>query len=145
MNFGEKIKQLREEKGYSVRELAKRAGLSKTTVSEVENNIVDNPKKETIERLAKALDVPVGLLMEEDEVLQSISEEIYKDAEFRGSLSYLSEEEKIGMIKDLMAQEPRIFYEATQDNRYIGPLTQDEYAALSAYLEIYRKSKKESE
>lgn len=142
MNFGDKIKQLREEKGLSIRELAKMAGISKTTLSDLENKVKDNPKKGTIEKLAKALEVPVGLLMEEDETLQSISEEIYKTAEFRGSLCELSKEEKINMIKELMAQEPRIFYEAVQNNKYIGPLTPDEYAALTAYLEIYRKSKK---
>jgi transcriptional regulator with XRE-family HTH domain len=143
MNFGIKVKQLRAEKKLSVRKLAAYAGLSKTTISEIENNIVTNPTRDTIERLAKALDIPAGLLLEENETLQNLSENLYGEAEFKGSLNNLSKDEKINMLKEIMVQEPKVFYEATPKKSYIGPLTPNEYAALSAYLDIYRKSKEE--
>lgn len=139
--FGEKIKQLREEKRFSVRKLAKLAGLSKTTISDIENNHNPNPTRETIEKLANALEVPAGLLLEEESSLQDISEEVYKKAEFKGYLNDLPEEEKLQMIKDLVAQEPKVIYQLSQNDNYIGPLTPDEYTALSVYLELYRKGK----
>ena len=52
------LKALRLQKGFSVRQLARRAGMSYTFVSNVENGRAD-PSLSTLRRLAKALDVSV--------------------------------------------------------------------------------------
>lgn len=66
---GRRVRALREEAGLSQRALAKRAGLSATYVARLEPRKGRrapslNPSRVAIGRLAKALDVPVGELLE---------------------------------------------------------------------------------
>jgi XRE family transcriptional regulator, regulator of sulfur utilization len=56
----------RRARALSIGELAKRAGLSKTLVSRLEAGN-GNPSVETLWRLANALDVPLGMLIESEE------------------------------------------------------------------------------
>lgn len=56
MTIGEKIKQLRSQKGLTVRALAEKAGLCVTTVSHIETGQVQ-ASSITIAKLAKALEV----------------------------------------------------------------------------------------
>jgi transcriptional regulator with XRE-family HTH domain len=56
----------RRARELSIGELAKRAGLSKTLISRLEAG-AGNPSVETLWRLANALDVPLGMLIENDE------------------------------------------------------------------------------
>ena len=55
MDKGARIKQLREAKGLSQVNLAKRIGVSKYLMNKYENNIVENIPSKNIERLAAAL------------------------------------------------------------------------------------------
>lgn len=52
------LRRLREERGYSVRELAQRAGVGFVTVSRIENGRM-NPTVATLEKLAKGLGVHI--------------------------------------------------------------------------------------
>jgi len=52
------VKQLRNERGLSIYGLAKRAGVAKGTVEQVDAGTVD-PRLETMGKLAKALEVPI--------------------------------------------------------------------------------------
>lgn len=45
----------REQKGYSIRELSKRSGISKSTINRIENGKV-SPSVDTLEILANALE-----------------------------------------------------------------------------------------
>lgn len=56
MEFNKKLKKLREEKGLSQAELAKMAGVSQTTICDVE---IGNkmPKLDTAMKICKALNV----------------------------------------------------------------------------------------
>jgi transcriptional regulator with XRE-family HTH domain len=56
----------RRARELSIGELAKRAGISKTLISRLEAG-VGNPSVETLWRLAGALDVPLGMLIESEE------------------------------------------------------------------------------
>jgi transcriptional regulator with XRE-family HTH domain len=51
------IRELREEKGMSVRGLASAAGVDSTWLSRVENGVYVNPDPKFLHRLAKVLDV----------------------------------------------------------------------------------------
>ena len=53
----QRIKRLREHRGWSAERLAQEAGLSAKTVSRLENADVDEPRGNTIRKLADALDV----------------------------------------------------------------------------------------
>jgi transcriptional regulator with XRE-family HTH domain len=62
MTTSERIKQLREEKGWSQRCLAKRTGLANSTISRIESG-QDDWKFFTLERIAIALDVDAVTLI----------------------------------------------------------------------------------
>ncbi|ABI77277.1 DNA-binding protein [Hyphomonas neptunium ATCC 15444] len=61
--FGKRLRQLREERGWSQEEFADRAGLHRTYVSAVERG-VRNPTLSVLERLAKALDIKLSELVQ---------------------------------------------------------------------------------
>lgn len=59
MNFGDQIRELRQKKGWTLRDLAARVGVGFTYLSRVENerlNYGDYPSDSLIHRLADALD-----------------------------------------------------------------------------------------
>jgi transcriptional regulator with XRE-family HTH domain len=58
-----RIRQLRERKGVSLRELARRAGVGVATLSRIESGEA-NPRMNTLLQLADALGVFVGHLFE---------------------------------------------------------------------------------
>jgi transcriptional regulator with XRE-family HTH domain len=58
------VRRLRQEKGYSLSELARRAGLAKQTLSGIEAGQA-NPTVLTLTGIATALDIPVGHLLTE--------------------------------------------------------------------------------
>jgi XRE family transcriptional regulator of biofilm formation len=57
------LKTLREQKGITQDELAKRAKLAKPYISQLENGVRKNPSLPALRRLAKALGVPVTELL----------------------------------------------------------------------------------
>ena len=61
--IGKNIKQLRQQKGLSQDKLSKLADLSLNTVVKIELDDSPNPTIETVQRIAKALDVKVDDLL----------------------------------------------------------------------------------
>jgi len=59
--FGQYLVQLRNERSISQRKLAELAGLTNSTISRIEANLV-NPDPTTLEKIAMALDVDKSLL-----------------------------------------------------------------------------------
>ncbi|MTI81208.1 MAG: helix-turn-helix transcriptional regulator [Firmicutes bacterium] len=104
---GERIRSLREERGYTLQDLAKRAKLSLSYLSEIERGS-KRPSLKTIEKLATALNVPKTQLIEGEvtDTGLSLGEKIRiirneKDLSLQDladnvgiSLSYLSEIER---------------------------------------------------
>lgn len=62
MNTGDAIKNLRKKKGISQKELAQKCGLSANTLCSIENS-ESFPSRESIDKICKALDIPVSYLM----------------------------------------------------------------------------------
>ncbi|RSD26909.1 helix-turn-helix domain-containing protein [Mesobacillus subterraneus] len=60
---GEKIKNLRLKKRYSITELSEKANVSKSYLSYIERGIQENPSLQVLTRLAKTLDTTVEFLM----------------------------------------------------------------------------------
>ena len=56
---GEKIKALREQKGFSLKDVADQTGFSPALISQMESHLI-SPSLGTLIKLAKALDVKVG-------------------------------------------------------------------------------------
>jgi len=104
---GEQIRALREKRGYTLQELAKRATLSLSYLSEIERDS-KRPSPKTIDKLANALDVPKTEFIKGqiDETSLSIGDKIrlqraernlsLQDLSYRVdiSVSYLSEIER---------------------------------------------------
>jgi transcriptional regulator with XRE-family HTH domain len=66
MMIGERVKQLREQKGLSQGDLEKSTGMLRTYISRVENGH-GIPSLDTLEKFSKALDVPLYLFFCEAE------------------------------------------------------------------------------
>lgn len=62
LTTGEVIRMLRELKGWTQAELAKRCGISATNISLLENHKVDIGKKR-VEQIAKAFDIHPAIIM----------------------------------------------------------------------------------
>lgn len=63
-HFGEKLRQVRERKGYTLKVVASRAGVSESLVSQIERNKV-SPAIDTLLTLADVLDINVEFLFDE--------------------------------------------------------------------------------
>jgi HTH-type transcriptional regulator, competence development regulator len=64
MNFGEELKKLRKEKKLSIRKLGELSNISHAYISQLENSKRDTPKPDTLNKLAKGLNVPYLELLE---------------------------------------------------------------------------------
>jgi transcriptional regulator with XRE-family HTH domain len=65
MDIGKRIRDLREERGLTQREVARRAGLTPSGVGFIEHGQTRNPSAETVLAVARALGVPVEELLRE--------------------------------------------------------------------------------
>lgn len=75
--IGANITQLRRQKGMTLTELAEKANISKSNLSNIERNINTNPSIRVLERLAEVLETDVVTLlgMEEEDNTQDFYEE----------------------------------------------------------------------
>ncbi len=63
--LGDKMRKLRKEKDFSLKELADKTGLTPSFLSQVERNLAD-PSINSLRKVADALDVPIFSLLESD-------------------------------------------------------------------------------
>lgn len=61
--IGDRIKKLRKQKGISLTELADRADISKSYLSNIERNLNQNPSIHFLMKLSKPLDVSIEYLL----------------------------------------------------------------------------------
>lgn len=66
MTLGERIKLLRNRKGWGPGELSEASGVSRAYLWQLETGGKDRPTLDTLEKLARALDVRVSQLAEDD-------------------------------------------------------------------------------
>ena len=77
MTVGERIKNLREKRGYTLEELGEKIGVGKSTVRKWENGMIQNMRRDKIQKLAEVLNCsPLYLLgYGDDDSLYPISKE----------------------------------------------------------------------
>ena len=68
---GQLLRQLRDERGISIRELSRISGLSANALSMIERGLT-SPSVSTLYRLTDALNVPITALFRQDQVQQPI-------------------------------------------------------------------------
>jgi len=93
---GEKIKKLRKEKGLTLQDLATSVGLGKSYIWEIENGRIKNPSFEKILIIAKALDVDVEYLVNDQEL--KVGQDFNKNVLFR-KMAELSQYDQDKIIK----------------------------------------------
>jgi XRE family transcriptional regulator, master regulator for biofilm formation len=72
--LGAKIYEIRKQRGYTLSNLAKKAGISKSYLSNIERNLNKNPSIQVIKNISYVLDVDlVTLLQNETNVEDPIS------------------------------------------------------------------------
>lgn len=80
MKIGKGIQKIRKEKGLTQGELAKKIGITQTSLSQIETG-TKNPKMGTLEKISEFFDLPVAILfwfaLEEEDVAKK------KKASFR--------------------------------------------------------------
>lgn len=81
---GERIKQLRTKKGYSISELAKIAGVSKSYLSYIERNVQRNPSLQFLSKIAETLETSMEYLLEDEEQLDEEWVSLIKKAKVEG-------------------------------------------------------------
>ena len=67
MTLGEKIRKRRKELDMTMEDLGRAIGVQRSAINKYEKGIVDDPKLTTLCALARALDVPLLYLVEEDQ------------------------------------------------------------------------------
>ena len=121
MNFGEKVKELREAKGFSQPELGRRVGVSTRTIASYEAGKSYPTQREVYDRLAKELDVDVNYLRTENEVFM---EEVGSRYGRRGVLQ----------AKDILEQTAQLFAGGSLSD-------EDELAFITEMQRLYLDSK----
>ena len=66
MTFGEKIRARRIELNMTMEDLGHAVGVQRSAINKYEKGMLSNPKKSMVEAFARALDVPVLYLLDED-------------------------------------------------------------------------------
>lgn len=93
MKLGGKIKSIRTRKGVTIQDVARRSGLSKGFLSQVENDKT-SPSLSTLERIAGALDTPLTYLLLGDQRAPALSRpgerQVLIDEVSHGRVEYLS-------------------------------------------------------
>lgn len=62
--IGAKIKRLREKQGWTQKQLAGKAGMTREGIAQIEVGMRKTPTLETRKKLAKALEVPITELLD---------------------------------------------------------------------------------
>ncbi|MDG5472612.1 helix-turn-helix transcriptional regulator [Jeotgalibacillus sp. ET6] len=84
--IGKNIIQLRKEKGLTLSELAEKAGVSKSYLSNIERNLKHNPSIHVMEKISSVLGVELKFLLDE-----SSSDRLSEDYKFNQFWNELKE------------------------------------------------------
>ena len=79
MTLGERIRTTREEKGLTLSGLAKRSGVSKAYLSQLENEVSKDPSVWIVLKIAEALEVPLSYLVESKPIEMRCEECVFFD------------------------------------------------------------------
>ncbi|MBS4198407.1 helix-turn-helix domain-containing protein [Bacillus sp. FJAT-49732] len=91
--IGKNIYEIRKRKGLTLTELADRAGIAKSYLSNIERSVNKNPSVNVVEKIAKVLDIDVSILLNPS----MEQEQIHLDEEWVGFARELKES---GVEKD---------------------------------------------
>ena len=101
MEFGERLRELRLQQGFSQRKLAKEVGIDFTYLSKIETGKMSPPAQDTIQRLAAVLDAdPDELLVLAGRVPDDVKDVVTKSRELPAFLREIQDLDE-GEIEEL--------------------------------------------
>lgn len=137
MNMGERIKQLRQEKGLTQEELGKYIGVKKAAIMKYEKGNVKNMKRSAIETLSKLFNVSPSYLMCLDEPkIDSLGNQVVEIpllGVVKAGYNYLAEENWIGTIdadKSLVGDRNDFFALKVHGNSMSPALIEDDIVII---------------
>lgn len=146
MTIGQYIQQLRNEKGYSQRELGERSGVNFTEISRIESGKRQKPSPILLKGIAKALEVEYSELMqvagyiEEKHEEDKIYELVFKDDETGEIVDVVRGVKEMFRKDEAWANVAyRVSHELNAKDRYI--LTEMAKAYLNTRKAEYQKGK----
>lgn len=98
LELGKKIKELRNKKDFSARELSERSGVARSLISQLETGKRQSTGMDTVYRLAKALDVPLSCFFTDES--DSVSQAPYKSVNDSHQF-FIKEEENLSYLHTL--------------------------------------------
>lgn len=110
-NIGELLKAIRESKNLTLKQLSELSGVGASSISDIENGKALNPRIETLVNLSNALDTPLNVLLDREEVDENkIKEYMGENKIFFSRFDKLSQKAKKQVIKMM-----EIFEDETKD------------------------------
>ena len=125
MNLGDQIKKYRKQNGFTQLQLSDKSNISRSYLADIEKNRY-NPSLETLKAIAQALNITLGTLISDNDKISEAVEDFYYDNDNQESF-----------VKEAESK-----YSVNNSDIELGPLTDDEKAALKTYLELYRQERK---
>jgi XRE family transcriptional regulator, master regulator for biofilm formation len=92
--IGNTIYEFRKQKGLSLSELAKRADISKSYLSNIERNLNRNPSIEVVQRIAKVLEIEL------DTILNPLKNKVVKREIDQDLIDFATELKESGIDKE---------------------------------------------
>lgn len=152
-SVGRKIRKLREEKGYTLIELGRKAGISYTHISEIERGNTC-PSLKTVNKLAKVFQLPVTYFFTESSGQSAKEPEIIEKKQQKKAES-LIDTLKNGSLEDLefiekiidLVKKHNVGSQTLEDplireiNYLLRDLSQDEKKALLDYAKFLRSKR----
>lgn len=142
MTFGEDIKKMRNKKGLSSRELARRAGVSQAYISQLETGKNNNPTNEMIKKIAKGLDMSYIELLQKAGYL----EEAEKEEWIKSADEFRKYREKLGLEDIIKLNDGKINFDDIISALYLNTtliykgeeieLSREERSFLAEYLRL---------
>lgn len=124
--IGENLKKFRREKGLSLRALAEKANISKSTLNDIENNNVKSSTINTLQKIADALEISLTELLDSHPITETKTK--YKEWDETYNTNKLAEESRQFDIAENNAKKiasdlpiiPKEFTDASEARAYIS-------------------------
>lgn len=134
--IGDNIRKVRESRGLGVNQLAELAEINASYLSALERGKKKNPSTKLIDKIANALEVPSDLLLKKSTTkTEEITNELLKISDF-SAFEDMSNDDKKQTIKDILEQDPSIFYELNKElqDKFIVKESETNYDCVRSEL-----------
>lgn len=118
--LGDNIRKLMGQRTMLAKDLANLVGITPTYLSYILNNKRNNPATEVVQKIADALQVPIGLLYSDESIIQSIIDKFYlENPNTAQALKYkdgkLIEDKTMPILREFVRDYPNIYDKLSEE------------------------------